>query len=139
MADLAGKVALVTGAASGIGEAVACRLAEDGASVVLADKDGAGLARVAGDIGGRAATRVADVSVEAECDALVAFAVERFGGLDVLVNNAGVDHLGPFDGGPVDEFRHVIETDLYRLVYLTRAALPHLRQGRSNVVNISSV
>jgi len=139
MADLTGKVAIVTGAASGIGEAAARRLAADGASVILGDVDADGLARVAGDIGAAAVTQVADVSSQADCEALVKLAQDRFGRLDVLVNNAGVDHLGPFDDGPIDQFKHVIETDLYGLVYLTRAALPLLRATKGNVVNVSSV
>src|SRR5207248_3003777 len=91
--DPAGRVAVVTGAASGIGRAMAVALARDGARVVVADIDEAGnlgTVRAVGDAGGSAATFRVDVTREAEVAAMLRFARERFGGLDILCNNAGI-------------------------------------------------
>ncbi|GGE02134.1 3-oxoacyl-ACP reductase [Aureimonas endophytica] len=138
MSRFQGKVVVVTGGASGIGEAVAKRFASEGASVLLADKDVDGLKRVAGEIGVHAATRETDVSDEAACEALVAFAVERFGRIDVVVNDAGVDHLARIDEGPFSDFTRVIETDLYGVVHISRAAIAELRKTKGTVINVSS-
>src|SRR4030095_10200490 len=92
MGRLEGKVAIVTGGASGIGAATMRRFAAEGAAVVCVDLDEAGAARLVGEIeasGGRAAAQRADVGVLAELEAAVAFAVERFGGLDVMHHHAG--------------------------------------------------
>jgi meso-butanediol dehydrogenase / (S,S)-butanediol dehydrogenase / diacetyl reductase len=95
--DLDGKVAIVTGAARGIGEAVASRLAREGAAVVVSDVDGAGAAQVAQSIeqgGGRARSLMADVTNADDVAQLVGGAVEAFGRLDILVNNAGIAAVG---------------------------------------------
>lgn len=139
MARFTDKVVIVTGAASGIGEGAARRFAAEGARLVLGDKDEAGLADLAEKLGDQVATRVTDVSRMADCDALVAFAVERFGAIDVLVNNAGVDHLGKLDEGDFADFTKVIENDLYGVVQMSRAAIAHLRRSKGAIVNISSV
>lgn len=138
MARFTDKVVIVTRAASGIGEATAKRFASEGARVVLADKNADGLKRVAGEIGASAATCETDVSDAAACEALVAFAVERFNRIDVLVNDAGVDHLSRIDEGPFSDFTKVIETDLYGVVHMSRAAIAELRKSRGAVINVSS-
>lgn len=140
MSRFSNKVVLVTGAASGIGEAAARRFGEEGASLVLADMNGEGLERVAAEIGAdRTLTQVADLSNADRCRGVVTAAIERFGRLDVLVNNAGKDHLGRVDDGDIGDFSTIIETDLYGVFYMTRFALPHLRESRGCIVNVSSV
>ncbi len=140
MARFSNKVVLVTGAASGIGEATARRFAQEGAQLVLADLNEKGLDRVAGEIGAEAVlTHAADLSNADRCEETIAAALERFGRLDVVVNNAGKDHLGRVDEGDLKDFSVVIETDLYGVFYMTRFALPHLRKSRGCIVNVSSV
>lgn len=139
MARFTGKVVLITGAASGIGEAAARRFAAEGAKLVLGDVDAQGLKHLAADLGGAVEVRETDVSQHPECEALVDFALQKFDRIDVLVNDAGVDHLGKVDEGDLSAFTKVIETDLYGVVQMSRAAIPHLRAVRGNIVNISSV
>ena len=139
MARFTDKVVIVTGAASGIGEGAARRFAAEGARLVLGDKDEAGLADLAEKLGDQVASKLTDVSRMADCKALAAFAVERFGAIDVLVNNAGVDHLGKLDEGDFADFTKVIENDLYGVVQMSRAAIAHLRRSKGAIVNISSV
>lgn len=140
MSRFSNKVVLVTGAASGIGEAAARRFGEEGARLVLADMNREGLERVAAEIGAdRTLTQVADLSNADRCWDVVTAAIERFGCLDVLINNAGKDHLGRVDEGGIGDFSTIIETDLYGVFYMTRFALPHLRESRGCIVNVSSV
>ena len=134
------KVVLVTGSASGIGEATARRFGREGAKIVLADQDEGKLQAVAGDIeAADVLAHVADLSGAKACRSLIEAVIERFGRLDVLVNNAGKDHLGKVDEGDVEDFSTVIDTDLYGVFYMTRFALPHLRESRGCIVNVSSV
>jgi meso-butanediol dehydrogenase/(S,S)-butanediol dehydrogenase/diacetyl reductase len=126
-----GKVVIVTGAASGIGEATARRFAAEGATVVLVDRDQAKLKKVADDLAsGRTLSRATDISDSSAVDDLVTTTVKRFGRLDVLVNNAGV-HVG---GDPKevsnDQWREVMATDLDGVFYGCRAALPHRENQR---------
>ncbi|GJE56712.1 SDR family NAD(P)-dependent oxidoreductase [Methylobacterium thuringiense] len=140
MGRFSDKVVLVTGAASGIGEAAARRFGREGATLVLADRNEEGLRKVAGDIAAaEVLTQVADLSNVDRCRDVIAAAAEKFGRLDVLVNNAGKDHLGKVDEGDIGDFSTVIETDLYGVFYMTRFALPHLRRSRGCIVNVSSV
>lgn len=134
-----GKVVIVTGAASGIGESAARRFAAEGAAVMLADKDVAGLQKVAQSLGDRVATCETDVSDLASCMALVGATLGQFGQLDILVNNAGVDHLGRLDEGEPTAFTRVIETDLYGVYYMSRAAIAALRASHGCIINMSSV
>lgn len=140
MARFSDTIVVITGAASGIGEGAARRFAEEGATLVLGDTDAGGLNRLAGDLTpATVVTRETDVSVMADCEALVALAIERFGRVDVLVSNAGIDHLGKLDEGDVSAFTKVIETDLYGVVHMARAAIAHLRVSRGCIINMSSV
>jgi NADP-dependent 3-hydroxy acid dehydrogenase YdfG len=140
---LEGKVVAITGASSGIGEATALTLADAGAAVALGarriDRIEA-LAERIGSAGGRAIAFGVDVSDEVAANAFVAAAHERLGGLDVLVNNAGVMLLGPVDGADTAQWRQMLDVNLLGLLYCTHAALPLMREGGGgHVVNISSV
>ncbi|WP_031396370.1 SDR family NAD(P)-dependent oxidoreductase [Sphingomonas sp. STIS6.2] len=139
MARFADKVVVITGAASGIGEGAARRFAEEGAILVLGDIDTGALGRLAAELGGTVETRETDVTDRATCEALVEAAIDRFGRIDVLVNDAGVDHLGKLDEGDFAEFTKVIETDLYGVVHMSRAAIAHLRTSKGCIINVSSV
>ncbi len=139
MARFSDTIVLITGAASGIGEGAARRFAEEGATLMLGAIDKPALDRLAGDLGGTVETRETDVSDREACDALVQAAVDRFGRIDVLINDAGVDHLGKLDEGDFADFTKVIETDLYGVVHMSRAAIAHLRKSRGCIINVSSV
>lgn len=133
------RVALVTGASSGIGEATARALAAAGARVAAVARRGDRLEALARGSGGAIACQVADVSTEAGARGAVAFAARAFGRLDLLVNNAGVMLLGPVEGADSGDFRRMVELNLLGVMYATQAALPHLLAARGDVVVVSSV
>jgi clavulanate-9-aldehyde reducatase len=141
--DLDGKVAIVTGASSGIGEATALELARQGAAVALVARRHDRLVELAGKIerdGGRALPLEADVSDHGQVEALVGQSAAQLGGLHILINNAGVMLLGPIDGADVEEWRRMVEVNLLGLLYCTREALPVIRDsGGGHIVNVSSV
>lgn len=133
----------ITGASSGIGRAAALRLARRGARLALCARSEPALAEVAAKcegVGTQTFWRGLDVADEEAVDAFAAAAVERFGRLDVWVNDAGVIAYGPFEEIPADVFRQVIETNLLGQVHGARAALRHFRAQESGVlINMSSV
>lgn len=135
MARLEHKVAVVTGAASGFGKAMAERFAGEGASVVIADIDEAGGRAAAEALGGAARFAACDVTREADVTAAVALAEEAFGGLDIMVNNAGYTHWnGPFDGVPEEEFDRVYAVNVKGIYWGARAAVPALRRRGGGVM-----
>jgi NADP-dependent 3-hydroxy acid dehydrogenase YdfG len=142
-ADLSGRVAVVTGASSGIGEATARALAAAGAAVALAGRREDRLEALAGRIdadGGRALAVATDVSNEDQAGQLIRRANEELGGLDILVNNAGVMLLGPVSGADTAQWRRMIDVNLLGLLYCTHAALPLMTEGGGgDIVNVSSV
>ncbi|MGY2003015.1 SDR family NAD(P)-dependent oxidoreductase [Blastococcus sp. SYSU DS1024] len=140
---LAGTVALVTGASSGIGEATAIALAEAGAALALGARRSDRVEALAGRLrdGGTAVLPLAlDVTDERACAEAVARTRSELGGLDVLVNNAGVMLLGTIAGADTEDWRRMIDTNVMGVLYMTHAALDGmLEQGSGDIVNISSV
>ena len=139
---LDGRVAVVTGAATGIGASVAHVLAQAGAAVVAGDLDGAGAEATAAAIraeGGRAVARAVDVARRAEVDDLVAEAEAAFGGLDVLCNVAGVPHDGVLEALDDEAFDRVVSINVKGTLYACQAAIPHMAaRGGGSIVNVSS-
>ncbi len=141
---LAGRTAVVTGAATGIGKAIALRLAQDGASVVIADlKDyDVAAAEIAQATGAKTLGFQADVSSESDVTRLVAHTVKAFGGVDILVNNAAL--FSPLEPRPFEridaaEWRKVMEVNTLGVFLCCRACAPHLRKsGRGRIVNLAS-
>lgn len=136
---LTNKVAIVTGASSGIGLALARRLVGEGASVALVARSKDKLDGIAAELGkDRAQAFALDVTDFGALAALPKRVVERFGGIDILVNNAGLNHRGPVLEHQPEELADIVTTNLTAPVYLTRAALPHIRPG-GIVVNVASL
>jgi 3-hydroxybutyrate dehydrogenase len=136
--DLSGRAALVTGAASGIGRAIAEDLANHGACVLLADLNEEGRDIAASLPNSR--FQQADVSSREDCRALVACAEEAWGGVDILVNNAGFQHVAPVEEFPEDRWERLIRTMLIGPFLLTKYAIPHMyAKGWGRIINISSV
>jgi NADP-dependent 3-hydroxy acid dehydrogenase YdfG len=140
---LEGRVAAVTGASAGIGEATALALAEAGAAVAVGARRAdrlAGLVERIEQGGGRALAVPVDVADREQAHAFVDTAKSELGRLDVLVNNAGVMLLGPFEPQDPDEWRRMMDVNVYGLLHCTQAALPVMReQGSGHIVNVSSV
>jgi len=146
---LIGTVALVTGASSGIGEATARRLAEDGAAVALVARRRDRLETLTAEIehaGSTALAVAADITDRRQAEAALRLTVERFGRLDILVNNAGLMLLGPVVGADPAEWDRMIAINAQGLLYATHAALPHLLKAAedgprqvADIVNISSI
>uniref|UniRef100_UPI004048157E SDR family NAD(P)-dependent oxidoreductase n=1 Tax=Yoonia sp. TaxID=2212373 RepID=UPI004048157E len=142
--DFNNKTAIVTGAASGIGAAVARDLARFGATVVLADMDEAGMAAVAAqikDAGGKALSHKTDTSEATQVAALVAYAVAQTGGLHVLVNNAGIGGPAePVGEYPLDGWHKVIDVNLNGVFYGMRYGIPEMvKAGGGAIVNMASI
>jgi meso-butanediol dehydrogenase/(S,S)-butanediol dehydrogenase/diacetyl reductase len=138
MGELDGKVALVTGAASGIGLGIATVLAREGAELVLTDLDLAAMQRVADDLGGIALRH--DVTSWASCEAVVAETLDRLGCIDVLVCNAGVSKSVPFHELTEQEWDRVNDVNAKGVFLCCRAVVPHMMERRAGrIVNISSM
>ena len=148
-AVLDSTVALVTGASSGIGEATAKRLAAEGAAVAVAARRVDRLEQLVAEIeaaGGRALAIESDVTDRGQAEALVERTVDELGRLDTVVNNAGVMLLGPALEAPIEEWERMVDLNLKGLLYVAKAALPHLLKFAddgprqvADLVNISSV
>jgi NAD(P)-dependent dehydrogenase (short-subunit alcohol dehydrogenase family) len=140
MAILSGKTAVVTGASRGIGRGIARRLAKDGAKTVLCARDTAALEAAVEEIeaaGGAAAWIALDLRLPDSPARLADFAVKQFGGIDIVVNNAGATKRGAFLQLTDEDWGDGFALKLFGAVRLTRAAWPHLKTSRGSVVNIS--
>lgn len=140
---VAGLVAIVTGAGSGIGEASAIRLAEEGATVICADineSNAKATAETIVAVGGRAVPALIDISDSDACTALVNKVAADFGSIDILVNNAGVNLPGVFHEVTNETIDRTLNVNVKGAMYLTRAAIPFmLKTGKGSIVNMSSV
>jgi NADP-dependent 3-hydroxy acid dehydrogenase YdfG len=148
-AKLIGTVALVTGASSGIGDATARALAEQGASVAVVARRKDRLDTLVAEIeaaGGTGYAVPADITERTQAEQAVAEVVNQFGRLDILINNAGLMLLGPVVGADAEEWERMIAVNQHGLLYMTNAALPHLLSAAqdglrevADIVNISSI
>src|SRR5918993_1760894 len=141
--DYKGQTAIVTGGTKGIGRAIAEALAAEGLNVCVGARNVDEVKQAVRELEGAGASATGaacDVRVYEEVEALVAHAAEEFGGVDVLVNNAGVGLLKPVEETSPEEFRAVLETNLFGVFYGCRAAIPEMKQrGGGYIVNISSL
>ena len=138
---LSGKTALVTGASSGIGRSTALALADAGASVTLVARRAERLKDLAAQIeagGGQALARAADVTDEQDASRAVQDAVDHFGRLDILVNAAGMTQTGKVENGDLADWRYVFELNFWAPLYTAKAAIPALKAGGGDIVNVSS-
>lgn len=143
MSDIAGKVIVITGASSGMGEAAARHLAAQGAPVVFGARRAERIEAIAADItqaGGTAVAVPTDVTRRGDLTRLVDTAVQTFGRIDVLINNAGVMPLSPMERLKVDEWDRMIDVNLKGVLYGVAAALPHMQAQQSgHIINLASV
>lgn len=143
MSEINGKVIIITGASSGLGEATAHRLAKNGAKLVLGARREERLKSLVDAIveqGGEAIYRVTDVTERDQVEALAAAARETYGRIDVLVNNAGLMPLSPLDQLKVDEWEQMIDVNIKGVLYGIAAVLPTMReQHAGHIINLSSV
>jgi 3-oxoacyl-[acyl-carrier protein] reductase len=137
---LGGTVALVTGGSRGIGHAIAAALVREGAAASITGRNVVDLERSVAGLGGRALAVQADIRDADAAVRAVHETVERFGGLDVLVNNAGVGLFGHVADMAIDDWRTILDTNLSGVFYCCRAAVPHMRRrGGGWIINISSL
>lgn len=137
-----GKVVVITGASSGIGEALAKEFVSRGANVVMGARSEDKLKKLAETIdfiGTSTAYLATDVSVEKDCRALIDFAVSRFGGIDILVCNAGISMRALFDDVDLSVLHRLMDVNFWGTVYCAKFALPYLQQSKGSLVGISSV
>lgn len=138
--DLSGQVALVTGAGRGIGKAIAARLAASGAAVAVNDIDANSAQRTAQELGNAARAFPADVSDPAAVEQLIAAVVREMGGLNILVNNAGIEYKTPILETPVEEWQETLAVNLSAAFYTCKAVAPTMRAaGGGVIVNIASI
>ncbi len=144
MTRLSGKVAIITGGANGLGEAIATRMSEEGAAVAVLDRDKDGGERVTGTLtgsGAKAAFFACDVTREDDVSAAISSAAEQFGRVDILVNNAGIEGANkPTHELTLQEWENVMAVNSTAVFLCTKHAIPHLKQaGSGSIINISSI
>ncbi|GMV94851.1 MAG: oxidoreductase [Candidatus Hydrogenedentota bacterium] len=142
-ANIKGKVVVITGASSGLGEATARLLCSEGATVVLAARRADRIEALAAELveqGGKALAVTTDVADRQQVKALVDKAVEAYGRIDVMLNNAGLMPLAPLEKLKTDEWDQMIDVNVKGVLYGIAAALPHMKQQKSgHIINVSSV
>ena len=141
--DLTGRAAIITGGSKGLGAAMAAGLASAGADVLLTsrnlDEGTAAAKTIANDFGHRAIALAADVTSPEDCDAVVRRALDEFGKIDILINNAGINIRGPIDELTYDEFQQVQRTNVDGVWLMCRAVIPHMKQAKyGRIINLSS-
>ncbi|MEA2346755.1 MAG: hypothetical protein QOG62_542 [Thermoleophilaceae bacterium] len=137
--DLTGRRALVTGAARGLGLAVAELFLERGATVMLSDRDGAEAEAAADRLGDKALPNTCDVTSSEQVQAMIAAAVSEMGGLDILVNNAGIEISKPMNEHSDEEFLNLLKINVHGVFMCTKYAVPALAESKGNIVNMASV
>jgi 3-oxoacyl-[acyl-carrier protein] reductase len=138
--QLQGKVALVTGAAIGNGQAFCVRLAEEGAKIVIADiADATATKQLVEQVGGEVLTTIVDVTSEADTQRMVDETMQKFGRVDILVNNAGLYHEEPFELISYDDWKKIMDVNLNGLFLATQAVIPHMKKQQfGRIINLSS-
>ena len=136
---VAGKVALVTGAAQGLGKEMALMLAAEGATMVLTDINEQGVRDLATEIGGEALALAHDVTSEADWVRVMDAVKESFGHLNILVNNAGIGGVGSVESSTLEEWRHIHAVNLDSVFLGCKYALPLMKAHKGSIVNISSI
>lgn len=143
MNNIEGKVIVITGASSGMGESAARHLAQEGARTVLGARRGERIQSLANEIkehGGEALALATDVTKQKQVKALVDYAVNTFGRVDVIINNAGVMPLSPLEQLKVDEWDQMIDVNIKGVLYGIAAVLPYMKAQKSGqIINVSSV
>lgn len=141
--ELNQRVALVTGASQGIGRAIAAKLAQEGASVVLTARGEDRLNQVVSEIqaaGGKAIGVAADVSKKEDCERLIQFTVEKFGKIDILINNAGTSATGEFEAATDDIWQADFDLKLFAAIRLSRLAIPYMKkQSWGRIINLTNI
>jgi len=136
------KVVVITGGSSGIGEALAKKFAMEGSKVVIGARNLQALERVAGEIeksGGKVSYLQCDVSIESDCKNLILKAVDTFGSIDVLINNAGVSMRAIFEDLDLKVIKRLMDINFWGTVYCSKHALPYLLQNKGSLVGVSSI
>ena len=137
---LTGKVAVVTGGSRGIGLAIASAMVGEGADVLICGRSAADLSQAKSALGGRVETAQTDVREPTQVQAAIGHAVDRFGGVDILINNAGVGRFDNVAELSIEDWRAVVETNLNGVFFACRSAIPLMRQrGGGWIINISSL
>ncbi|QYM72274.1 glucose 1-dehydrogenase [Pseudochrobactrum sp. Wa41.01b-1] len=138
--SLENKTAIITGAGSGFGEAMARKFAREGANVVVVDRDAAGAKRVAGELGGKGLAVEADIASENGVAEAVRQAQMQFGRIDILINNAGIGHKPqPAENVQPDEFDRIVGVNIRGIYLMSRALIPHFKDNGGGVIlNIAS-
>ncbi len=136
------KVVIITGASSGIGKALAYEFARKGSKIVMGARNYEALTEIATDIknnGGNVVFAQTDVSVEADCKNLIQTAIDQYGKIDILINNAGISMRALFENTDLDVIKKLMDVNFWGAVFCTKYALPHIIKQKGSVVAVSSV